>query len=350
MNSPARALVVEDDPSWQQILLEILSDHHLEVDVAGTLEEALACLKEKSHRLAIVDLSLDERDHRNRDGIQVLQAARRLDPECQVIMLTGFATVELAVAALTEYGAFTFLRKENFRRAHFREIIERALSVAPASVPSSSSPFASPVLAGKGGERGRALVVDDDAGWRELLTEMLTESGLQVRACSGYGQALGELRREKFALAIVDLSLSGTFWRTSRASGNLEGYQLLEMTQKLRLPTIVVSGAASPVDIQRAYGEYEIFACIEKQTFDRAAFYRLVEEALQKHRPQGELATLTERERQVLELLVQGMSNKEIALRLSVSANTVKQHLKSIFEKLNVHSRAAAVAKALEEK
>jgi DNA-binding NarL/FixJ family response regulator len=349
MNSSVRALVVEDDPSWQQILIEILSDHHLEVEVAGTLEEALACLKEKSHRLAIVDLSLDERDHRNRDGIQVLQAARRLDPECQVIMLTGFATVELAVAALTEYGAFTFLRKENFRRAQFREIIARALSTAPASVSSPSPSFASPAPAGKG-ERGKALVVDDDAGWRELLTEMLAESGLHVRACSGYGEALGKLRREKFALAIVDLSLSGTFWRASRAPGDLEGYQLLRMTQKLRLPTIVVSGAASPVDIQRAYGEYEIFACIEKQTFDRAAFYRLVEEALQKRQPQGELATLTERERQVLELLVQGMSNKEIALRLSVSTNTVKQHLKSIFEKLNVHSRAAAVAKALEEK
>ncbi len=349
MNSPARALVVEDDPSWQQILIEILSDHHLEVEVAGTLEEALACLKEKSHRLAIVDLSLDERDHRNRDGIQVLQAARRLDPECQVIMLTGFATVELAVAALTEYGAFTFLRKENFRRAQFRELIERALSIAPTSVPLPSSALASPVPAGKGG-RGRALVVDDDAGWRELLTEMLVQSGLRVRACSGYGEALGELRREKFALAIVDLLLSGTFWRAPRTAGDLEGYQLLRMTQKLRLPTIVVSGATSPVDIQRAYREYEIFACIEKQTFDRAAFYRLVEEALQKHQPQGELATLTERERQVLELLVQGMSNKEIALRLSVSANTVKQHLKSIFEKLKVHTRAAAVAKALEEK
>jgi DNA-binding NtrC family response regulator len=280
MNSSARALVVEDDPSWQQILIEILSDHHLEVEVAGTLEEALACLKEKSHRLAIVDLSLDERDHRNRDGIQVLQAARRLDPECQVIMLTGFATVELAVAALTEYGAFTFLRKENFRRAQFREIIARALSTAPASVSSPSPSFVSPAPAGKG-ERGKALVVDDDAGWRELLTEMLAESGLHVRACSGYGEAIGELRREKFALAIVDLSLSGTFGRASRAPRDLEGYQLLRMTQKLRLPTIVVSGAASPVDIQRAYGEYEIFACIEKQTFDRAAFYRLVEEALQ---------------------------------------------------------------------
>ncbi len=348
MNPPARALIVEDDPSWQQILIEILSDHDLEVDVASTLEEALTCLKEKSHRLAIVDLSLDEKDHRNRDGIQVLQAARRLDPECQLIMLTGFATVELAVAALTEYGALTFLRKENFRRAQLREIIGRALRIAPASTtftPSLSRSSVSP----RKGSRGKVLVVDDDAGWRELLAEMLTELGFHPRTCSGYGEALGELRREKFVLAVVDLSLSGVFWRVSRPAGDLEGYQLLKMTQKLRVPTIVVSGAASPADIQRAYGEYEIFACIEKQAFDRAAFSRLAEEALQKHQPQGELANLTERERQVLELLVQGMSNKEIARRLLISTNTVKQHLKSIFDKLHVHSRAAAVAKALEK-
>ncbi len=70
-------------------------------------------------------------DHHNYDGLRILEAVRRLDPGCQTILLTGFATVELAVSVLTEYGAFTFLRKENFHRAQFRDLISRALASAP---------------------------------------------------------------------------------------------------------------------------------------------------------------------------------------------------------------------------
>jgi GAF domain-containing protein len=56
---------------------------------------------------------------------------------------------------------------------------------------------------------------------------------------------------------------------------------------------------------------------------------------------------LSEREREVLALLIDGQTNKEIAEALTVSVNTVKKHVQSIFTKLNVDSRAAAVAKAL---
>ncbi len=348
--SPWRALVVEDDPSWQQILAELLTDCGLEVDVAGNLEQALVFLKAQPHRLAVIDLSLDEYDHNNHDGLQVLTAVRRLDPACQTIMLTGFATVELAVSVLTEYGALTFLRKENFSRAQFRDIVARALSSAPAARPAEVKP-ATPTPSPPVSPRtlvGKALVVDDDAGWRSLLTEMLTDLGFSVRACSGYGEALGYLRREKFLVAVVDLSLSGEAWKIARLGGEMEGYQLLDLARTLNVPAILVSGAASKDAIQRAYMEHGVFACLEKQTFDRASFSRLVQEATQTRRPSGELALLTEREREVLELLAQGLTNKVIAERLQVSTNTVKRHLKAIFEKWGVHTRAAAVAKAVE--
>ena len=54
---------------------------------------------------------------------------------------------------------------------------------------------------------------------------------------------------------------------------------------------------------------------------------------------------LTEREMEVLQLLAEGRSNKEIAGRLVVAPSTVKQHLKSIYGKLDVHSRTQAVAR-----
>lgn len=59
---------------------------------------------------------------------------------------------------------------------------------------------------------------------------------------------------------------------------------------------------------------------------------------------------LTPREKEILNLLVDGLSMKEIAARLDVSYHTVDTHLRSIYDKLHVHSRSSAVAKALKER
>ncbi|GAB4123183.1 MAG: hypothetical protein OHK0050_33670 [Roseiflexaceae bacterium] len=65
---------------------------------------------------------------------------------------------------------------------------------------------------------------------------------------------------------------------------------------------------------------------------------------MQEENPADELSA---REREVLSLLVAGASNKLIAAQLNLSENTIKTHLSRIFAKLNVQSRAEAVATAL---
>jgi len=55
-------------------------------------------------------------------------------------------------------------------------------------------------------------------------------------------------------------------------------------------------------------------------------------------------APLTNREREILALLADGLGNKQIATRLGISPNTVKTHLELLFEKIGVRSRAEAVA------
>ena len=356
MTNPApRALVVEDDNSWQQILSEILSDSGLEVDIADNVDDATLVLKAHPHRLAVVDLSLSPKDHNNYDGLRVLDAVRRVDPNCQTILLTGFATVELAVTALTDYGAFTFLRKESFHRSQFRDIIHRVLvspphQNAPVSLSSTEPPL--PPTKGKAvaprQPAERALVVEDDAGWRSILEEHLTDAGFSVRACSSFGDALGFLRREKYTLAVIDLSLQGSIrftWDQSKTDEHPEGYQLLASARAKGIPTIVVSGITEPEEIQRIYSEHSISAYIEKQAFDRAAFRRVVEETRLTHHSLSKLSALTDREHEVLDLLAQGLTNKEIAEKLYITTNTVKRHLKAIFEKLDVHTRSAATAK-----
>jgi ActR/RegA family two-component response regulator len=65
----ARALIVEDDRSWQQILSELLADAGLEVDVESSLEGAIACLRSRVHRLAVVDLALGDGDVGNQVSV-----------------------------------------------------------------------------------------------------------------------------------------------------------------------------------------------------------------------------------------------------------------------------------------
>ncbi len=347
-----RAIVVEDDLSWQQILKEILADEGLWVDTASTLEEAQSLMKGSAHRLAIVDLSLESHDHHNEDGLRVLESVKQLDPGCQCILLTGFATVELAVSVLTTYGAFSFLRKESFNRAQFRELIRQALASAPlaekstdvakVSKPDANQPSETSINAGN----DKILVVEDDAGWRNILAEILEDSGHYVRVCTSYGDALSAMQREKFILAVVDLSLSGDPGRISQgAAQTLEGYPLLAAAREAGILTIVVSGASSVEEIKRTYEEQAVFAFLEKQTFARASFARLVQEAMASRRKDSELAGLTQREQEVYDLLIRGMMNKDIAETLTITNNTVKRHLKAIFEKLGVHTRSELIAK-----
>lgn len=357
-----RALVVEDDSSWQQILVEILGDEGLAVDLADNVEAAVACLRATPHRLAILDLSLGREDHRNQDGLAVLNAVRRSDPGCVALLLTGYATVELAVRALTEFGAYTCLRKEAFRRAEFRAVVRQALAGAPQLAVSEPGQGASrgseddgihaapgdqgyPAIASlAAAEPQHALIVEDDGGWRSILSELLAEAGFRVTACRSYGEALGHLRREAFSVAIVDLSLASSL----HPEDNSDGLRLLQNLQRSAVPAVVVSGSALPELVEQAYESYGIVAFLEKRAFDRQAFRQAVVTALEDvPSGAGDLGELTARELEVLALLATGLTNKEIAEMLVISDNTVKRHLKAIFSKLDVNTRSAAVAKAV---
>ncbi len=346
-----RALVVEDSPAWQEILTELLTDMGLAVDVAADLDAAVAHLRVAPHRVAVVDLSLRPDDEGDRDGLRVLEAVRRQDPNCVALLLTGYATVEIAVSVLTGYGAYTCLRKEAFRRAEFRQVIREMLAQAPVAAPPAAQREATtpprPIPASAPAPAmhpGKALLVEDDAGWRAILAELLADAGYSVHACLSYGEALGHLRREKHSLVVADLSLASSL----AAGANRDGFEVLREAKAASIPAIVVSGLATPADLERLYSEFAVFACLEKQRFERSGFVAAVKEATSAGRAgRGEVARLTRREREVLDLLVQGLTNKVSARAMVISENTVKRYLKAIFEKLDVDSRAAAVAKVL---
>ena len=80
---------------------------------------------------------------------------------------------------------------------------------------------------------------------------------------------------------------------------------------------------------------------------------KLIDEFKQMSRPERDQATglrLTERELEVLRLVAKGLNNREIAKQLFISENTVKNHVRNILEKLQLHSRMEAVMYAVREK
>lgn len=72
--------------------------------------------------------------------------------------------------------------------------------------------------------------------------------------------------------------------------------------------------------------------------------------SLSREQASGSGISLTERERDVLKLITDGLNNTEIAEKLCISLNTIKTHIKNIFQKLEVEDRTAAVLKAIREK
>jgi len=105
MSRSARILVVEDEEITRENLMHVLRREGYEVDAANDGEGALDLLGKGRYDVILTDLRM-----RHVDGMGVLAAAKGMQPETEVIMLTGYATVETAVAAM-EQGAYHYLAK-----------------------------------------------------------------------------------------------------------------------------------------------------------------------------------------------------------------------------------------------
>jgi DNA-binding NtrC family response regulator len=116
----ARILLVDDEPDMLENCSRILGRQGHTCLTAANGRAALAVLEQEHPDLLVTDLKMPEMD-----GMTLLQAAHELDPALPVIMLTGFATIESAVAAVKE-GAFDYLPKD-FSVDQLRLAVDRAL-------------------------------------------------------------------------------------------------------------------------------------------------------------------------------------------------------------------------------
>jgi DNA-binding NtrC family response regulator len=100
-----KVLLVDDDADFTDVLSERMESRGVGVDTAASGGEALEKVKDKSYDAIILDLAMPEMD-----GIETLKRMLADNPDLQVILLTGHATLAKGVEAM-KLGAMDFLEK-----------------------------------------------------------------------------------------------------------------------------------------------------------------------------------------------------------------------------------------------
>jgi DNA-binding NarL/FixJ family response regulator len=200
-------------------------------------------------------------------------------------------------------------------------------------------------------------IVEDNAVMRKTLRQWIDAApGFRcVFACATAEEALAEIPRIKPQVVLMDIHLPGVsgIACTAQLKEALPEVQIIILTVYRNHELIfqaLQAGAcgyllkrSSPEEILKAISEVRSGGA--PMTSEIA---RMLVEAFQK-KPASVLASdgLTQRESEILGLLSEGLSNKEIADRVKISYDTVRSHLRHIYEKLHVRGRTEAVRKYL---
>jgi two-component system NarL family response regulator len=214
-----------------------------------------------------------------------------------------------------------------------------------------------------GGEPIRVAVVDDQELFRRGLTMLLTvEEDIEVVGEAGDGVAATELA----ASAVPDVILMDV--RMPKRSGIEACASIKDVAPTARIIMLTVSDEEA--DLYDAVKNGASGYLLKDSSIDEVAqairvvadgqslispsmAIKLLDEFKQmsrSDRQQVPSPRLTDRELEVLKLVAQGLNNREIAKRLFISENTVKNHVRNILEKLQLHSRMEAVMYAVREK
>jgi len=192
-------------------------------------------------------------------------------------------------------------------------------------------------------EGGYVLVAEGDRESRTAIAALLERRGYRVRQAAGGEEALDLARQERPTLVLMDVHLP-----------DMSGYEVCRLLRAefgARLPIVFASaertesydhvvGLRLGADdyITKPFAADELLARLDRLMVPAAPD---TEEA-----PAGITSRLSGRELEVLQLLADGRTAKEIAQEIGVSRKTISNHIQNILVKLDVHSQAQAVAAA----
>ena len=191
-------------------------------------------------------------------------------------------------------------------------------------------------------------VIDDDADVRQSLAFLQTSAGLTVRMHDSALAFLDVLPEIKDGCVVTDVRMPG-----------MDGLELQRRLRQLkaRLPVIVMTGHGDVETARQAFLAQAV-DFLEKP-IDHDKLLRAIHEAFSRQRASQEsrlrqsegarlLATLTPREKEVMDEVVAGRHNREIALALDISPRTVEVHTARLLAKLRVSSIADLVRLSLQ--
>jgi len=204
----------------------------------------------------------------------------------------------------------------------------------------------------------RILLIDDHALFRESVARLLdAEPGFEVVGdCSSSAEALRILKSREVDMILLDLDLG-----TERGSDLLEKLRVESFTGKILLVTAGVNQSEVPNLIRKGisgifmkHGSPALLVQGIREAMEGRAIFEqdMLRRSLETNE-QSEVRQaadkLSERERQVLSFILEGLANKQIADRLQISESAVKASLQQLFAKTGVRTRSQLVRIALEQ-
>lgn len=185
----------------------------------------------------------------------------------------------------------------------------------------------------------RILAVDDDATMLTVLTEWFALFSCPIDTALDGLQALSLAKAKPYDVVITDLHMPA-----------FDGHQLLAWIKEIQPQTqvIILSGSGTMEDAIEALRQGRGFDFLQKPLRDLNLLNEVIQRAISAGTRASapvpaEVEPLTQREREVVALIANGLDNAGVADRLCLSEKTVKNHLTRIYEKLKVHNRTQAV-------
>lgn len=210
----------------------------------------------------------------------------------------------------------------------------------------------------------RILIADDHPLFRDGLRSLLTAQGHEVvgEAHNGHeAVALAQKLRPELVLMDVSMPQLDGIGATRQITADVPDVKVVILTASDQDETLFEAiKAGAQGYLQKNLEAEDFFALLDRVTRGEPGLTPLLARKLLQEfaKPATEPKiseempdALTAREREVLELMVEGItSNRKLAKRLDLSENTVKFHVRNILDKLHLHNRAQVVGYALRKK
>lgn len=176
-----RILVVDDDEVTRGLLREVFAKQGYLTQLAASGEEAVRLLKKERFPVVVSDIRMLELD-----GMAVLREARKSDPSCSVILMTGFGSMDGAIGAIQE-GAFDYISKP-FKIDDLKSVVARAIKQFEARASKPGAPAGRLDVASAKGLIGRSPKIVEV--YKTLARAALSSSNVLVTGESGTGKEL----------------------------------------------------------------------------------------------------------------------------------------------------------------